>query len=102
MLYRTIKAKRFYHHLFDIETGLYYSIVNHSICGNYGYFMIKQYDNDKWELVRELRMRDIEAEEVIKWLPLFTKIKLYNFFILNYSDYKSAQKYISLIASLIR
>lgn len=97
MLYKTIKAKRIYHHLFDVDTGIAYDIVNHGMCGNYGYFMIKSCGDNKWQLVRQVKKTDIRAEEFIYSLPLFNKIALYNFFGQNYSDTILAQKYFSII-----
>ena len=92
MLYKTIKARKFYQHLFDLDKGDTYKIINHKNCRKCGYFLIKSIDSDNWRMVKQLRNRELEAEEHMNTLPLFIKIKLNSFLHQNYGSYKSVQK----------
>lgn len=91
MLYKTIKARKFYQYLFDIDTGCTYKMINYRACRQVGYFLIKSLDNTNWRMVKQLRSRELEAE-CIDNTPYFAKIKLNNFLHQNFGTYKSVQK----------
>ena len=88
MLYKCIKAIRFYSYLFDLDTGLYYKISNSGNLKNYGYFLITDSDNDEWRMLKQLSLGKNEL------LPLFTKLSLLRFLVEKFSTYKTIQKVI--------
>lgn len=92
MLYRTIKARKFYQYLFDLDTGNTYKMINHGNCCKCGYFMIKSYDGEKWKMLKQVGRRELGAEEHLTSLPLLTRIKLFHFLSQNFGSYKSIQK----------
>ena len=91
MLYKCIKAIRFYSYLFDLDTGLYYKISNSGNLKNYGYFLITDSDNDEWRLLKQLSLGKNEHNNL---LPLFTKLSLLRFLVEKFSTYKTIQKVI--------
>ena len=92
MLYKTIKARKFYQYLFDLDKGDTYKMINYRSCRKCGYFLIKSFDGDTWRMVKQLRDREIQAETCYNTLPLFIKIKLNSFHHQNFGSYKSIQK----------
>lgn len=60
MLYKCIKAVRFYSYLFDLDTGLYYNVSNSGNLKDYGYFMIRDDDKGKWRMVRQMSLGEKE------------------------------------------
>lgn len=90
-LYKTIKAVRFYASLFDINTGKYYKLVTAHNLIESGYFLIKQVDNEKWLVLKEVPTRKIEH---YNQLPYLVKIRLYQFLSLNYGFSSKIQKVI--------
>lgn len=91
MLYKCIKAIRFYSYLFDLDTGMYYKISNSGNLKNYGYFLITDSDNDEWRLLKQL---SLGKNEHYNLLPLFTKLSLLRFLVEKFSTYKTIQKVI--------
>lgn len=91
MLYKCIKAIRFYSYLFDLDTGLYYKISNSGNLKNYGYFLIKRSDNGDWRMLKQL---SLGKNEDYTTLPLFTRLKLLCFLSKNFGNYKTIQKVI--------
>lgn len=94
MLYKCIKAGRFYSYLFDFDTGLYYKISNSGNLKDYGYFLITRIDNGEWKMLKQLSMG---KNEHYPSLPLFTRLKLLCFLSKNFGNYKTVQKIISSI-----
>ena len=92
MLYKCIKAIRFYSYLFDLDTGMYYKISNSGNLKNYGYFLITDSDNDEWRLLKQLSLGKNEHYDE---LPLFTKLSLLSFLVEKFSTYKTVQKVIN-------
>lgn len=92
MLYKTIKARRFYQYLFDLDKGDTYKMINHRSCRKYGYFLIKSYDKENWKMLKQARSKELGAEEHLNSLDLFVKIKLNSFLHQNFGSYKSVQK----------
>ena len=91
MLYKCIKAIRFYSYLFDLDTGMYYKISNSGNLKNYGYFLITDSDNDEWRMLKQL---SLGKNEHYTLLPLFTKLSLLRFLVEKFSTYKTIQKVI--------
>lgn len=91
MLYKCIKAIRFYSYLFDLDTGMYYKISNSGNLKNYGYFLITDSDNDEWRMLKQL---SLGKNEHYNLLPLFTKLSLLRFLVKKFSTYKTIQKVI--------
>lgn len=91
MLYKTIKASRFYSYLFDLETGKYYKVVNCGNCGKYGYFLILRTHEGDWRVVKQLLLGENKHYNT---LPLFTKLSLLSFLVEKFGTYKSIQKII--------
>lgn len=91
MLYKCIKAIRFYSYLFDLDTGMYYKISNSGNLKNYGYFLITDSDNDEWRMLKQL---SLSKNEHYNLLPLFTKLSLLRFLVEKFSTYKTIQKVI--------
>lgn len=92
MLYKTIKARKFYQYLFDLDKGDSYKMINHGNCCKSGYYLIKSYDEENWRMVKQVGRRELGAEEHLNTLDLFIKIKLNNFLHQNFKTYKSVQK----------
>ena len=92
MLYKCIKAARFYSYLFDLDTGLYYKISNNGNLKDYGYFLITVSDNDEWRMLKQL---SLGKNEHYNSLPLFTKLRLLSFLTEKFSTYKTVQKVIN-------
>lgn len=92
MLYKTIKARRFYQYLFDLDKGDTYRMINHRSCRKCGYFLIKSFDGETWKMLKQARSKELGAEEHLNVLPLFVKIKLNSFLHQNFGSYKSVQK----------
>lgn len=92
MLYKTIKANKFYQYLFDLDSGDSYKMINHRSCRKCGYFLIKSFNGESWKMVKQLRSRELEGEEHLNSIPLLTKIKLNNFLHQNFGSYKPIQK----------
>lgn len=92
MLYKTIKARKFYQYLFDLDKGDTYKMINHRSCRKCGYFLIKSLDGEDWKMVKQVRNRELGEEMHCNDLPLFIKIKLNNFLHQNFGSYKSVQK----------
>lgn len=91
MLYKCVKAIRFYSYLFDLDTGLYYKISNSGNLKNYGYFLITDSDNDEWRMLKQL---SLGKNEHYNLLPLFTRLSLLRFLVEKFGTYKTAQKVI--------
>ena len=91
MLYKCIKAARFYSYLFDLDTGLYYKISNSGNLKNYGYFLITAGDKSDWRVLKQLSLGKNEHYDS---LPLFTKLKLLSFLVEKFSTYRTVQKVI--------
>ena len=91
MLYKCIKAIRFYSYLFDLDTGMYYKISNSGNLKNYGYFLITDSDNDEWRMLKQL---SLGKNEHYNLLPLFTKLSLLRFLVEKFSSYKTIRKLI--------
>ena len=91
MLYKCVKAIRFYSYLFDLDTGMYYKISNSENLKNYGYFLITDSDNDEWRMLKQL---SLGKNEHYNSLPLFTKLSLLSFLVEKFSTYKTIQKVI--------
>lgn len=91
MLYKCVKAIRFYSYLFDLDTGMYYKISNSGNLKNYGYFLITDSDNDEWRMLKQL---SLGKNEHYNLLPLFTKLSLLRFLVEKFSTYKTIQKVI--------
>lgn len=96
MLYKCIKAVRFYSYLFDLDTGLYYKISNSGNLKDYGYFLITASDNCDWIVLKQLSKGKKRAE-VYNSLPLFSRLKLLNFLVEKFGTYKTIQKTIDLL-----
>ena len=92
MLYKCIKAIRFYSYLFDLDTGLYYKISNSGNLKNYGYFLITACDKGDWRMLKQL---SLGKNEHYNLLPLFTKLSLLSFLVEKFSTYKTIQKVIN-------
>lgn len=92
MLYKTIKARKFYQYLFDLDTGNTYKMINSRSCCKCGYFLIKSFDSGIWKMVKQTGNKEIRAEESLNVLPLLVKIKLNFFLHQNFGSYKSIQK----------
>lgn len=92
MLYKTIKARRFYQYLFDLDKGDTYKMINYKNCSKCGYFLIKSLNGEDWKMLKQVTSREIQAETCCNELPLFTKIKLNSFLYRNFGSYKSVQK----------
>lgn len=95
MIYRTIKAKRFYNYLFDLDIGRSYKIINYGNCCNYGYFLITPYDEENWKMLKQLNEGKLKGEEHIHHLPYSTQLSLFSFLNQNFGSYKRVQKIIS-------
>lgn len=91
MLYKCVKAIRFYSYLFDLDTGMYYKISNSGNLKNYGYFLITDSDNYEWRMLKQL---SLGKNEHYNLLPLFTKLSLLRFLVEKFSTYKTIQKVI--------
>lgn len=89
--YKTVKAIRFYNSLFDITTGRSYKLVTSYGLTESGYFLIKQVDNGKWLVLKEVAIGKIEDYNT---LPYLTRIQLYQFLALNYYSSSKIQKVI--------
>lgn len=90
-LYRTVKAIRFYASLFDINTGASYKLVTTNNLTKSGYFLIKQVDDGKWLVLKEVPTHKIEH---YNQLPYLTRIRLYQFLSINYGFSREIQKII--------
>ena len=91
LLYKTVKAIRFYNSLFDITTGRSYKLVTSYGLTESGYFLIKQVDNGRWLVLKEVALRKIEDYTT---LPYLTRIQLYQFLSQNYDFSTKAQEII--------
>ena len=92
MLYKCIKAIRFYSYLFDLDTGLYYKISNSGNLKNYGYFLITACDKGDWRMLKQLSLgKNGHYDE----LPLFTNLSFLSFLVEQFSIYKTVQKVIN-------
>ena len=94
LLYKTIKAVRFYASLFDIDSGKPYKLVTAHCLSNYGYYLIKQVDNGQWLVIKEAPIRKNEVYGSLHSLPYLTRIRLYQFLSQNYGFSKQVQKVI--------
>ena len=94
MLYKCIKATRFYSYLFDLDTGLYYKISNSGNLKNYGYFLITAGDKSDWRVLKQLSLGKNEHDNS---LPLFTKLRLLSLLTEKFSTYKTVQKVINSV-----
>ena len=94
MLYKCIKAARFYSYLFDLDTGLYYKISNSGNLKNYGYFLIMSSDKGDWRMLNQL---SLGKNEHYNSLPLFTKLHLLSFLVEKFGTYKTIQKIIAAL-----
>ena len=94
MLYKCIKAARFYSYLFDLDTGLYYKISNSGNLKNYGYFLIMSSDKDDWRMLKQL---SLGKNGHYNSLPLFTKLRLLSFLVEKFGTYKTIQKIIDAL-----
>ena len=92
MLYKCIKAERFYSYLFDLDTGLYYKISNSGNLKNYGYFLIMSSDKGDWRMLKQL---SLGKNGYYNSLPLFTKLRLLSFLVEKFGTYKTIQKVIN-------
>lgn len=90
-LYKTIKAVRFYASLFDITTGKSYELVTAHNLTKSGYFLIRQVDDGRWLVMKEVPIWKIEHYDT---LPYLTRIQLYQFLAQNYGFSKRVQKII--------
>lgn len=90
-LYKTVKAIRFYASLFDVNTGASYKLVSTYNLTKFGYFLIKQTDDGRWLVLREVRTQKIEHYHK---LPYLTRIRLYQFLSRNYGFSSKIQKVI--------
>ena len=90
-LYKTIRAIRFYASLFDITTGKSYELVTAHCLSNCGYYLIRQIDDEKWLVMKEVPIGKIEHYDT---LPYLTRIRLYQFLAQNYGFSKRVQKVI--------
>ena len=97
MLYKTIKARKFYQYLFDLDKGDTYKMINHRSCCKAGYFLIKSYDEENWRMVKQVGKRELGGEEHLTALDYFVKIKLNMFLHQNFGSYKSIQKILDLL-----
>lgn len=94
MLYKCIKAARFYSYLFDLDTGLYYKISNNGNLKNYGYFLIMSSDKGDWRMLKQL---SLGKNGHYNSLPLFTKLRLLSFLVEKFGTYKTIQKIIAAL-----
>ena len=92
MLYKCIKAERFYSYLFDLDTGLYYKISNSGNLKNYGYFLIMSSDKGDWRMLKQL---SLGKNGYYTTLPLFTILRLLSFLVEKFGTYKTIQKVIN-------
>ena len=90
-LYKTIRAIRFYANLFDITTGKSYKLVTAYNLTKSGYFLIRQVDDGRWLVMKEV---PIWKSEDYNLLPYLTKIRLYQFLSQNYGFSSKVQKVI--------
>lgn len=90
-LYKTIKAERFYASLFDLDTGKSYKLISTYNLTESGYYLIKQADDGRWIVLKEVPTRKIEHYEK---LPYLTRIQLYQFLSINYGFSSKIQKVI--------
>lgn len=91
-LYKTIKAIRFYASLFDITTGKSYELVTAHNLTKSGYFLIRQVDDGRWLVLKEVPTLKIEH---YNQLPYLTRIQLYQFLSVNYGFSSKIQKIIN-------
>lgn len=90
-LYKTIKAVRFFASLFDIDSGKPYKLVTAHCLSNCGYYLIRQIDDEKWLVMKEVPIGKIEHYDT---LPYLTRIRLYQFLSQNYGFSSRIQKVI--------
>lgn len=90
-LYKTIRAIRFYANLFDITTGKSYKLVTAYNLTKSGYFLIRQVDDGRWLVMKEV---PIWKSEDYNHLPYLTRIQLYQFLSQNYGFSSKVQKVI--------
>lgn len=90
-LYKTIKAVRFFASLFDIDSGKPYKLITAHNLTKSGYFLIRQVDDGRWLVVKEV---PIGKSEDYNSLPYLTRIQLYQFLAQNYGFSKRVQKVI--------
>ena len=91
-LYKTIRAIRFYASLFDITTGKSYELVTAHNLTKSGYFLIRQVDDGRWLVMKEVPTLKIEH---YNQLPYLTRIQLYQFLSVNYGFSSKIQKIIN-------
>lgn len=89
MLYKTIRAVRFYTTLFDLDTGKYYRLVTAYLVCKSGYFLIIPCEDDKW-LVRKCFSMHISDD--YNQLPYLVRLRLHQFLIQKYGMLSSIQK----------
>lgn len=89
ILYKTIKAIRFYATLFDVNTGLTYPLVTANCIAQSGYFLIRQADNDRWLVMKQVQSYKFEPYEN---LPYLIRLRLSTFLLRKYGNIKKIQK----------
>lgn len=91
-VYKTIRAKRFYNFLYDDENDEFYRIKNYVNQATNGYFLIAQVSDNLWRIDRCLGEGKWKKEEYISQLPLFKRLKLFNFLHEKFGRYRLIQK----------
>ena len=102
MIYKTIRAKRFYNFLYEEEKNTFYQIKNYvNQCSN-GYFLIYKEDNDIWRVANSVGEGVWQREEYIQNLPILHKLKLCNFLWSNFGNNRVMQKILEKIIYQIK